>query len=241
MTINDILQSDLSDAQKLQMITILQQGGITSQAEGGSVKTVKPTVTITIGGKEYDVEIADNEEARKDGLSRVKSLEGDEGMLFIHEEVTSGYYTMADTSLDLDIIFINEDKVVIKVATVKAHSKDPVECENYKYVLEVNPNSGIKEGDTLEIESDEFSDEEKEQISKSKMFVLDSDGNVQMTIEGGERIFSRIFTRKLIKTVIKAYKTDSDMYYKKVGKMVFKELDAQDSRDPEYVEAPNKD
>jgi hypothetical protein len=61
---------------------------------------------------------------------------------------------------------------------------------------------------------------------QNKMLVLDSDGNVQMRLHGGERIFSRIFTRKLIKAALKAYQNDSDSDYKKVGKLVIKELDA---------------
>lgn len=237
MTINDILQSDLSDKQKLEMIAILQSGGVTIQAEGGSVKVLHPTETITIGDKEYDVEIAETAEQREDGLSRVKSLDSDEGMLFIHEEVTSGYYTMEDTSIDLDIIFIDEEGTAIKVVTTKANQEDPIECEGYKYVLEVNTNSGVEEGDELDFEDDEVSEEDKKSIKK-EMLVLDSDGDVQMRLKGGERLFSRIFTRKLIKQSLKAYKSDEDVDYKRVGRMVLKELDAQDSRDPEYVTKP---
>lgn len=235
MTINDILQSDLSDSQKIQMISILQQGGITKQAEGGSVKVLHPTETITIGNKEYDVELAETAEEREDGLSRVKSLDSDEGMLFIHDEVTSGYYTMKDTSIDLDIIFIDEEGTVIKVVTAKAHQEDPIECEGYKYVLEVNPDSGIEEGDELDFEDDEVSEEEKNSVKK-EMLVLNSDGDVQMRLQGGERLFSRIFTRKLIKAALRAYKSDEDEDYKRVGRFVLKELDAQDSRPPAYTE-----
>lgn len=237
MTINDILQSDLSDKQKLEIIAILQQGGITKQAEGGSVKVLHPTETITIGDKEYDVELAETAEQREDGLSRVKSLDSDEGMLFVHDEITSGYYTMKDTSIDLDIIFIDEEGTVIKVVTTKAHQEDPIECEGYKYVLEVNPNSGVEEGDELDFEDDEVSDEDKSKVKK-EMLVLNSDGDVQMRLQGGERIFSRIFTRKLIKQALKAYKSDEDTYYRRVGKMVLKELDAQDSRSQQYTEKP---
>lgn len=237
MTINDILQSDLSDKQKLEMISILQQGGITKNAEGGSVKVLHPTETITIGDKEYDVELAETAEEREDGLSRVKSLDSDEGMLFIHEDVTTGYYTMKDTSIDLDIIFIDEEGTVIKVVTAKAHSEEPVECEGYKYVLEVNPDSGVEEGDELDFEDDEVSEEDKKSVKK-EMLVLDSDGDVQMRLQGGERIFSRIFTRKLIKAALRAYKSDEDYDYKRVGRFVLKELDAQDGRDPQYVEKP---
>lgn len=237
MTINDILQSDLSDSQKIEMITILQMGGVTKSAEGGSVKVLRPTETITVGSKEYDVELAETPEEREDGLSRVKSLEPDEGMLFIHEEVTSGYYTMAETSIDLDIIFMDEEGTVIKVVTAKAKNEDPVECEGYKYVLEVNPNSGVEEGDELDFEDDEISDEDKAKVQK-RMLVLNSDGDVQMRLQGGERIFSRIFTRKLIKAAIRAYKSDDDSDYRRVARFVLKELDAQDNRDPQYVEKP---
>ena len=237
MTINDILQSDLSDKQKLEIIAILQQGGITKQAEGRSVKVLYPTETITIGDKEYDVELAETAEQREDGLSRVKSLDSDEGMLFVHDEVTSGYYTMKDTSIDLDIIFIDDEGTVIKVVTTKAHQEDPIECEGYKYVLEVNPDSGIEEGDELDFEDDEVSDEDKSRVKK-EMLVLNSDGDVQMRLQGGERIFSRIFTRKLIKAALQAYQTDNDSDYRRVGRIVLKELDAQDSREPQYTEKP---
>ena len=237
MTINDILQSDLSDKQKLEIIAILQQGGITKQTEGVSVKVLHPTETITIGDKEYDVELAETTEQREDGLSRVKSLDFDEGMLFIHDEVTSGYYTMKNTSIDLDIIFIDEEGTVIKVVTAKAHQENPVECEEYKYVLEVNPNSGVEEGDELDFEDDDISDEDKSRVKK-EMLVLNSNGDVQMRLQGGERLFSRIFTRKLIKQALKAYKSDEDTDYRRVGKMVLKELDAQDSRPAQYTGKP---
>ena len=51
-----------------------------------------------------------------------------------------------------------------------------------------------------------------------------------------QRGIKMIFTRKLIKTALKAYKSDSDTYYRKVGEMIFNELDAQDNRPAAYVE-----
>jgi hypothetical protein len=86
--------------------------------------------------------------------------------------------------------------------------------------------SGISVGDELSQEADSFNEEDKQTMSKNKMLVLDSDGNVQMRLHGGERIFSRIFTRKMLKAAIKAYKTDDDADYRRVGKLVINELDA---------------
>ena len=68
------------------------------------------------------------------------------------------------------------------------------------------------------------------------MLVLDANGDVQMKLLGGERIFSRICTRKMIKAAIKAYREDTDIAYRKVGRLVLKELDQQDRRTPEYTQ-----
>jgi hypothetical protein len=57
------------------------------------------------------------------------------------------------------------------------------------------------------------------------MLILDSEGNVQAKIQGGERIFSRISTKRMIKAALKAYKTDADVDYRRVGRIVLKELD----------------
>ena len=68
------------------------------------------------------------------------------------------------------------------------------------------------------------------------MLVLDANGDVQMKLSGGERIFSRICTRKMIKAAIHAYREDTDIAYRKVGRLVLKELDAQDNRESEYTQ-----
>ena len=47
-----------------------------------------------------------------------------------------------------------------------------------------------------------------------------------MKLVGGERIVSMIKTRQLIKAALKAYKSDEDSDYRRVGKLIFKELDA---------------
>ena len=206
---------------------------VESKKEGGNIE---PDEEITIGDKKYQVCIADNEKERRIGLSKCKHLPKDGGMLFVFDSPVKEYFTMKDTSIDLDIIFIDEEGTVISVESVKAHSEDPVVCEReYQYVLEVNIDSGIQVGDELDQEDIEFSDEEKEQL-KSRMLVLNSEGDVQMKLVGGERIISMIKTRQLIKAALKAYKSDNDVDYRRVGRMIFKELDAQDGRDPQYVE-----
>lgn len=137
---------------------------------------------------------------------------------------------MEDTQIPLDIIFINEDLEVFAVEQGEPNTQDAHQQDNVSYVLEVNKGSGIKVGDELE-----FSPENN--IDKSKMYVLGSDGKPQMELEGGERIFSRPNTKTLIKFAKKAYSTENDNDYMNLGKRLFKFLKTQDSNEIEYVES----
>lgn len=138
---------------------------------------------------------------------------------------------MKDTQIPLDIIFINEDLTVISVHKGEPESEQYITENNVLFVLEVNQNSGIKEGDEIE-----FSPNRK---INNKMIVLDSNGDSQMELEGGERIFSRSNTKTLIKFAKKAESTQNDNDYKTLGKRVFKFLKVQNNNEPEYVESKN--
>ena len=229
-----------------QSVSIFKEGGKNSEEpleqnpneiKKDSIKILRPTETIEVGDLEFDVEIADTDVKRKDGLSRCRRLNDGEGMLFIFDTPVRQYFTMKETPIDLDIIFIDETGTVISVESVEAYDPIPVVCDReYKYVLEVNIDSDVKPGDELDQDDSDFTEEEKENIKKSKMLVLNSAGDVQMKLVGGERIVSMIKTRQLIKAALKAYKTDNDSDYRRVGKLIFNELDAQDGRDPQYVE-----
>lgn len=198
---------------------------------------MKETI-IKISDKIYLVQIAETEEERETGLSKTEKLDQDSGMLFIiHEGQSQVAFTMEDMSYDLDLIFINEDDEVYDVQYGKAGSKDPIISTSediVKYVLEVNPNSGIKVGDELE-----FTDcpdcEEVEDVEVDKMYVIGPDGQPQMELVGGERIISRRETKELIRKAKQAKKSKSELDYKKLGRYMFRILDGQNSRPEEYV------
>lgn len=182
---------------------------------------------IEIGNKKYKVRLAETEEEKERGLMHVKNLPKDEGMLFIYDEPQTVGFWMKNTLIPLDIIFIDEDYEVISVYKARPNDETVVEEDNVQFVLEVNQNSGIKQGDELD-----FDDED----GKSPMLVIGSDGKPQMQIVGGERIFSRRSTKVLIKKAKKADKSKEDKDYKALGRYAFKELDRQDNREPEYVQ-----
>lgn len=186
-------------------------------------------VKISVEDKEYTVEIAKTEEERAKGLQDRKSLGDSEGMLFVFDKPQTVGFWMDKTEIPLDIIFIDEDEEVISVYKGKPFSKEIVEEDDVKYVLEVNQNSGIKEGDELEFEED------SEDSDKITMKVIAPDGSTQMELEGGERIFSRKNTRTLIKMAKRADETKSDTDYKRLGNKMFKYIKQQNNRKPDYV------
>lgn len=182
---------------------------------------------IEIGDREYNVTCARTEEERIKGLQGVTELKDDEGMLFFFEEPQTVDFWMKDTKIPLDIIFIDDDMEVISIYQGEPESETIAEEDGVRFVLEVNQNSGIKEGDELDIEEDE---------KLPTMKVIAPDGSTQMELQGGERIFSRKNTRTLIRMAKKAKSTKSEVDYKRLGKKMFEYIKAQDNRKPEYVE-----
>ena len=194
-------------------------------------------VIIEIGDKTYKCQVFKNEEDRRKGLQGVEHLPIDEGALFIWDEESTREMWMKDCSLELDIIGINDDEEVNTVYSAIPNDETLIPFPNAKYILEVNKGSGIIEGDEFEI--DDYDD-----LNKYVMKVLAPDGSTQMYLQGGERIVSRKETRTLIKKAKKAYANkggDYDRYCKSLGKYMFKILKGQDTREPEYVQVPDKD
>lgn len=194
-------------------------------------------VIVNIGDKTYKCKLAKNEEDRKKGLQGIEHLPIDEGALFVWEEEGTREMWMKDTKIPLDQIAINDDDEVVLVYTAQPEDETLVPFTNAKYILEVNANSGIVEGDDFEID-------DSDDLNKYVMKVLAPDGSTQMYLQGGERIVSRKETRTLIRKAKKAYANkggEYDRYCKALGKYMFKILKGQDNREPEYVVVPDKD
>ncbi len=189
-------------------------------------------ININIGSKKYNVKLAQTDDEQDKGLQGVTELPKNEGMLFIFDTPDEISFWMKDTEIPLDIIFIDKDMIVLSVHQGVPLSDKLITEQEVALVLEVNQNSGIKEGDELE-----FSPEKK--LNSDKMHVLDVEGNTQMELEGGERIFSRKHTKTLIKFAKKASSTQNDNDYKNLGTRVFKFLQEQSDNSPEYVKSKN--
>jgi hypothetical protein len=165
---------------------------------------------------------------------------------------------MKDTTIPLDIIFINEKGVVIQVSKGEPLSEELIICagEPMIGVLELSQNSGVKEGDKIELsdelveEADESFDPENDdsfdeslfpELKPNVMYIIGSDGTPQGELQGNERIFSRIHTRSLIKKAKRAYasrrkKKEYEQLCVALGKNMFKCLQIQSETPAEYVE-----
>ena len=193
-------------------------------------------VIVNIGNKTYNCQLAKSEEDRKKGLMEVEYLAPDEGMLFEFEEEGTHEFWMKNTSLELTQISINSDDEVEYVYHAIPNDETLIPFPNCKYLLEVNHTTDIQKGDEFEID-------DSDDLNKYVMKVLAPDGSTQMNLQGGERIFSRNSTKKMIRQAKKANSVQGDEVLferacRKLGKICLKELYAQNHRDQEYVQVP---
>ena len=114
-------------------------------------------IDLKINGKEIKAEIADNDEKRNTGLSGRKSLEKNDGMLFVFQLPSKYSFWMKDMRFPLDIIWIDENKKIIAISENISPETYPASfspSEPVKYVLEVNAGwsetNEVGVGDVLE-------------------------------------------------------------------------------------------
>ena len=197
------------------------------------------TINLEINDKEYNVLVAQTEDEKATGLMNVEEMDPDEGMLFIYNTSQTLEFWMKDTEIPLDIIFIDSNWEVKKIAKGNPFDETILSCDNVQYVLELNQNSGVQVGDEVDIENDELNPGNS--LNLNKMYVYGSDGNIQAEIVGGERIFSIKNTKTLIRMAKRAYTTKKESDYKRLGKKIFEYLHTQDTNEAEYVNNPKQD
>ncbi len=109
-----------------------------------------------------EVEVADTDKLRGQGLMFRKKLPKNSGMLFIFPEQSRKISMwMKNTYISLDMIFITEDKTVVGVLEnipILNNTRRTIE-EEAKYLLEVNAGTakrlGIEKGSRMEIVGDD--------------------------------------------------------------------------------------
>jgi uncharacterized membrane protein (UPF0127 family) len=125
---------------------------VTFTKEGTLYLKEKATDSIL---KTLTIEIADDEYQTQTGLMYRKSMEDDQGMLFIFETEEPRSFYMKNTEFALDILFINSDREIVSIQK-NAKPLDPTSLPSEgpaQYVLEINAGLsdawGIAPGDTV--------------------------------------------------------------------------------------------
>lgn len=147
------------------LVGLLSQGKLDKFIKTADTNTNTVTKTIIIGDKEIKVEVARTNEERSKGLSNRTKLDENSGMVFVFNKNSKPSFWMKDTKIALDIIWINDDKIVAINKNVEPEpNKKDSELKKYPapseidYVLEVNggfsDKNGIKAGSTVQKLSD---------------------------------------------------------------------------------------
>lgn len=102
------------------------------------------TTSIKIGSRTFIAEVANTEAKRTLGLSGRKSLQTNQGMLFVFDEPSQPGFWMKDMNFPIDIIWLDENKKIIGIEKNLQPSSYPqvfYPPQKIKSVLEIN--SGI--------------------------------------------------------------------------------------------------
>ena len=119
--------------------------------------------SVELGGKTFNVEIADTAEKQALGLMFRDSMADDEGMIFVFPNEAPRSFWMKNTRIPLDIMYFDKD---LKMVSISADTPPcrVSRCPSYPstgpamYVLELNAGKaselGVGPGDKLTIRLD---------------------------------------------------------------------------------------
>ncbi len=105
--------------------------------------------------KRFDIEIADSDQTRMQGLMFRKRMEEAHAMLFIFPQAELQSFWMKNTHISLDIIYVNEKKEVVSIQknTIPFSEQGLPSYYPAQFVVEVNAGLadayGIREGDLV--------------------------------------------------------------------------------------------
>lgn len=136
---------------------IVGVGLLTENKDVFKVTQKQEEAYATVAGKRVDVEVADTDFERRQGLSKRESLGENVGLLFVFEEenITPSFW-MKDMQFAIDIIWIDDGKVVQVDENIEPPSADTPDSSlklfapatPVDYALEVN--AGFSERNGIE-------------------------------------------------------------------------------------------
>jgi len=195
-------------------------------------------MNIKIGKHIYLTKVAKTIEDRVKGLLGTSSIKKNMGMLLVFDEPGFHKITMVGMKYPLLLVGISKFNEVLQVIPAEV-GNNYIFKKKVLSVLEVHPDSKIEEGEEVihasVVNEGNMLDLHYELNSEGEYFILDQNGNVQVELEGSERIVSRIHTKKLM-LLFDAYKKDkTEKNLAAIGSHMVSIINTQDSQDFEYV------
>ena len=120
-----------------------------------SQSAVALEVYFKSASKSLDVEVANSDAKRRQGLMHRKDLAKDHGMLFLWPQSNTRCMWMKNTSLPLSVAYLSNDGVIQEIYNMVPFSEDSVcSVNSTRIALEVNAGwfkeNGIAAGDKLD-------------------------------------------------------------------------------------------
>ncbi len=105
---------------------------------------------VELGGTRYQVELAQDDASRARGLMFRDRMDGDRGMLFIHDRQEPQAYWMKNTRIPLDILYFDDGRRLVSQQRDVPPCSAGDACPPYpsfrpaRYVLELNAGQAEK-------------------------------------------------------------------------------------------------
>jgi uncharacterized protein len=99
-------------------------------------------ISISLKQRHYQLQLADNNERRMQGLMYRKSIPDNQGMLFVYPESGNYRFWMKNTLIPLTVIWMNEQTEIVDIKLLLPCKE--VNCPIYaaarpsKYIIELN-------------------------------------------------------------------------------------------------------
>ena len=96
------------------------------------------SINAIINGKKYKLWVANDKEKIRKGLSNIDAIPNLTGMIFIYNKPVKNNFTMKETRIPLDIIFLDKKLKVVDFHSCKPFQIDPVKPKrHYSFVIEI--------------------------------------------------------------------------------------------------------
>ncbi len=191
-------------------------------------------IKLKVGDTTFKVIISESDEQSRIGLSQTAQLPKQEGFVMKFDGNSIIPISMEGMNFPIDIVFSLNGKVT-KIVTAQPNSADIIINKPSDLILEVNAgeatNIRVKDEVTFIGEKNEdgtvlMAEGGLDVIGHRQ--VLDENGQNQMNLKGGERIFSRVSTKRM-------FELAKNKEYRKLGRYALKEINAQDERPTQYA------